>query len=93
MMQAEFADQETRHALYQEATDGLIRAEKIMKGSGAWLMSCIHARQNNGDLCLRWLERAKKSSLLPDADSITGHAHFTGVLEETWFITWIETHD
>ncbi len=91
MMQAEFADTEGKEALFVEAKDQLIRAEKIMPGSGAWLMSCIHARTNNGEMCVRWLERARKSSMLPDTETILNHAHFSEVVTEKWFFAWLKS--
>jgi hypothetical protein len=89
MMQAEFADAETRPQIYEEAKDELIRAEKIMAGSGAWLMACLHARQNKGDMCVKWLERARNTKMLPDKDTIQKHPHFKRVLEEAWFVKWV----
>lgn len=90
MLQAEFADVEVRDALYHEAKDLLIRAEKILPGSGAWLMSCMHARTNNGEMCVKWLDRAKKASMLPDVDTIKSHAHFSGALKQQWFSAWVK---
>lgn len=90
MMQAEFADAEGKEALFHEAQDHLIRAEQIVPGSGAWLMSCIHARLNNGALCVKWLDRAKNSSKLPDTETIQNHAHFAQAKGERWFVTWIK---
>lgn len=91
MMQAEFADADGKEALFHEAKDHLIRAEQIMPGSGAWLMSCIHARANNGALCVKWLERARKSSTLPDMDTVLNHAHFSKVVTEKWFVAWLKS--
>lgn len=90
MMQAEFAEAEVRPQIYQEAKDELIRAEGIMAGSGAWLMACLHARQNKGEMCVKWLERARNTSMLPDTETIQGHPHFKHVLEEEWFLEWVK---
>ena len=91
MMQAEFADAETRPQIYEEAKDELIRAEKILAGSGAWLMACLHARQNRGALCVQWLERARNTKMIPDTDIIQEHPHFKRVVEEDWFVKWMES--
>jgi hypothetical protein len=88
MMQAEFADDAGRVELYQESTDLLIRSERIMKGSGAWLMACIHARQQNQDMCLQWLERALGARMLPDVEEIRTHVHFSQVKDAQWFTEW-----
>lgn len=90
MMQADFADAATGEQLYQEATDLLIRAEGLMKGSGAWLMSCMHARRENGAMCIKWLERARKASMLPDLDMIRTHAHFATARDTKWFKDWMK---
>lgn len=90
MMQVDFADAATGEALYQEATDLLIRAEALMKGSGAWLMSCIHARRENGTMCVLWLERARKASMLPDVETIHTHAHFVKAKDTKWFKDWLK---
>ena len=88
MMQAGCSDAATGDQLYQEATDLLIRAEGLMKGSGAWLMACMHARRENGALCVQWLERARTSSMLPDVETIRTHQYFALVREATWFKDW-----
>ncbi len=88
IMQTDFADPATGETLYQEATDLLIRAEGLMKGSGAWLMSCIHARRKNGAMCVQWLERARKASMLPDLDTIRSHHHFANAKDAKWFKDW-----
>lgn len=88
MMQAELVAAEEREKLYQDATDLLIRSEKLMKGSGAWLMSCMHARRQNRDMCLQWLERALGAGMLPDVESIREHPHFGGVKDTDWFTEW-----
>ena len=90
MMQAEFADAETRPQLYQETKDELIRAEGIIAGSGAWLMACLHARQNSSNLCVKWLERARNTSMLPDTKTIQAHPHFKKVVDEAWFVQWMK---
>lgn len=90
MLQAEICDAETKEQLYQEATDLLIRAERLMKGSGAWLMSCIHARRDNGPMCIKWLERAKGASMLPDAETIEAHSHFDEAKKKSWFKEWLD---
>ena len=92
IMQAEFVDGATGEVLYQQATDLLIQAEGLMKGSGAWLMSCMHARRGNAEMCVQWLERARKSSMLPDLETIITHTHFAGVLEKRWFKDWAKHH-
>ena len=91
MMQAEFADAETRPQIYEEAKDELIRAEKILAGSGAWLMACLHARQNKGGLCVKWLERAHNTKMIPDIETIKKHPHFKRVLDEDWFVKWMKS--
>lgn len=91
IMQADFADPATGELLYQQATDLLIRAEGLMKGSGAWLMSCMHARRDNGALCVQWLERARKASMLPDVETIETHTHFAGARDKKWFKDWAKT--
>jgi hypothetical protein len=88
MMQASCSDAATGETLYQEATDLLIRAEGLMKGSGAWLMACMHARRENGTLCVQWLERARTSSMLPDVETIRAHPYFAQARETTWFEDW-----
>lgn len=90
ILQAEFAGAEDEERLYQEATDLLIHAETIMKGSGAWLMSCMHARRGNGKMCMQWLERARGASMLPTPDVIRGHMHFAKVKNEDWFKNWLK---
>ncbi len=90
MMQADFVDAATQDLLYQEATDLLIRAEGLMKGSGAWLMSCMHARRKNGPMCVLWLERARKASMLPDLETIQTHAHFEHAKDARWFKDWLK---
>ena len=89
MLQADLADAETGEQLYTEAADLLIRAEKLMKGSGAWLMACIHARRDNGALCVQWLERARGASLLPDVETIRSHAHFKTARDRKWSKDWL----
>jgi hypothetical protein len=89
MLQADLADAETEELLYTEAADLLIRAEKLMRGSGAWLMACMHARRDNGELCIQWLERARGASLLPDVETIRTHAHFKRARERKWFKDWL----
>ena len=59
-----------------------------MKGSGAWLMSCMHARRENREMCLQWLERALGARMLPDVQDIREHPHFKLVRETEWFIAW-----
>jgi len=90
MLQAEFADAENEELLYQEATDLLIEAETIMKGSGAWLMAGLHARRGNGKMCVQWLERARGASMLPAADEIRDHIHFTKAKSKDWLKQWLE---
>jgi hypothetical protein len=92
MMQAEFADAEMKAQIYEEAKDELIRAEKILAGSGAWLMACLHARQNRGGLCVKWLERAHNTSMIPDTETIQAHPHFKQVLDKDWFVKWMKSH-
>jgi len=92
MMQTDFADAAARETLYQEATDLLIRAEGLMKGSGAWLMSCMHARRENGQMCVQWLERARKASMLPDLETIRSHPHFAKAKDAKWFKDWQKNH-
>jgi hypothetical protein len=92
IMQTDFADASTAETLYQEATDLLIQAEGLMKGSGAWLMACLHARRKNGPMCTRWLDRAGKASMLPDLDTIRTHAHFANAIESKWFKDWLKQH-
>ena len=92
MMQTDFADIPTSETLYQEATDLLIRAEGLMKGSGAWLMSCMHARRDNGSMCVVWLERARNASMLPDLATIRAHAHFAKAKDAKWFKEWQKKH-
>ena len=91
MMQAEMADAEGKEVLNQEAKDHLIRSEKLMPGSGAWLMCCIHARANNGEMCLKWLDRAKKSKMLPDTGTIMNNPYFANAVTEKWFFTWLKS--
>jgi hypothetical protein len=93
MMQAEFAEGDAKITLFQEAKDHLIRAERVMPGSGAWLMSCIHARLNNGEMCIQWLERAKKASMLPHPKDIQSHAHFRTAINQPWFVKWLKAQD
>ena len=88
MMQAEMVEEHIRAELYQEATDLLIQCEKRMKGSGSWLMSCMHARRENQDMCLQWLERALSVGMLPDVNDIREHPHFKLVKHTDWFQTW-----
>lgn len=90
MVQADFVDAATQDLLYQEATDLLICAEGLMKGSGAWLMSCIHARRKNGPMCILWLERARKASMLPDVEMILNHTYFVTAKETKWFKDWLK---
>lgn len=92
MMQAEFVDTEGEEQLYQEATDLLIRSECLMKGSGAWLMSCIHARRDNGRMCVQWLERARGASMLPSGEVIRNHTHYEEARDKTWFKEWLRQH-
>lgn len=91
MMQAEFADAEARPQIYQEAKDELIRAEGVMPGSGAWLMACLHARQDKGDLCLKWLTRAHNTQMLPDLATIQNHPHFKNAVTQEWFVQWLDS--
>jgi len=88
MMQAEMVDDSVRVELYQEATDLLIQCETMMKGSGAWLMACLHARRENREMCLQWLERALSVGMLPDVEVIRDHPHFQLVKETEWFVVW-----
>lgn len=90
MTQAESSEEETREQLYQEATDLLIRSERLMKGSGAWLMSCMHARRDNGAMCVKWLERARGASMLPDVETIRAHPHFAEAKGRPWFADWLK---
>lgn len=90
MTQVDFVNAEIAETLYQEATDLLIRAEALMKGSGAWLMSCMHARRENGTMCIQWLERARKASMLPDVETIRTHAHFAKAKDTRWFKDWLK---
>lgn len=89
ILEAESTAADTSERLYQEATDLLLRAERLMKGSGAWLMSCIHARRDNGAMCIQWLERARSASMLPDIDTIRTHTHYAKAREKRWFHEWL----
>ncbi len=93
MMQAEFATDETKTQIYEEAKDELIRAESILAGSGAWLMSCLHAHQQNEAMCLQWLTRAQKTNMLPDLETIQNHPHYKRVKNEDWFLEWVKSVD
>ena len=91
MFQAEFTSGAEREALLHDAQDALIQAETLAKGSGAWLMACVHGRQGNEQLCRRWLERARDAGRLPERDQIESSAHLKPFAELTWFREWIET--
>ena len=84
MMQAELAHGEARRDLLDEATDVLLRAERVDPGIGAWQLACIHARQDNRELCERWLVRAHKNGLLPKREEILASPYFADTRIRAW---------
>ncbi|PCJ59165.1 MAG: hypothetical protein COA73_09235 [Candidatus Hydrogenedentota bacterium] len=85
LLHAEFAPPEAREEIWHEVKDALIRAEKIVPGSGAWLMACLHGRQQNPEMCRKWLERAKKHGALPDGVTIQSNPHLKLFHDSDWF--------
>jgi hypothetical protein len=85
LLQAEFAPPVARDAIWHDIKDALIRAEKIAPGSGAWLMACVHGRQNNAEMCRKWLDRAVKYDSLPDKEAVQSNPHLKPFREEDWF--------
>lgn len=90
MMQAEFAQGAMRRDLLDEATDLLLRAERVEPGIGAWQLACIHARQGDRELCKRWLERAHKNDLLPNRDQVLASPHFAESCMNAWIRTFLD---
>jgi hypothetical protein len=85
MLQAGMAQGGDRESLLDGAKDGLIRAERLRPGSGAWLLACISASSGNGDLCRKWLERALKYGTLPGPAELAQSAYLEGVRGQKWF--------
>ena len=82
MLQAEFATPDIHELLIHDAQDALVKAEMLQKGSGAWLMACIHARNANTDSALKWLQRAQNAGTLPPRETIEASPYFAGVRGE-----------
>lgn len=91
MLQAEFAAGHDRDVLLHEAKDALLHAETLSKGSGAFLMACVHGRSGSESLCQRWLERARDAGRLPARDAIEKSAHLRPFRERDWFRAWMDT--
>ena len=60
LVDLEFTPPEKREQLLIQMKDSLIQAETLIKGSGSWLMACLHGKMNEPEMCLRWLQRACK---------------------------------
>jgi hypothetical protein len=91
MMQAELTSGEARRDLLDQATDVLFRAERLLAGSGAWRIACIHARQGNRELCLRWLQRGRDLNTLPPVGEMRASAYFTEVRFKEWFREFVDS--
>jgi hypothetical protein len=91
IMQAEITTGQVRQECLEEATDALLRAEKLAPGSGSYKLACIHARAGNHSLCLRWLERARDRAALPAASDLRASSFFTGVHSEGWFEEFVRS--
>ena len=89
MLQAELAAGPDREILLHEAKDALFRAETLAAGSGSYLLACMHGREGNAALCMRWLERARQSGRLPGRADIEASTHLRAVREAAWFREWL----
>lgn len=85
LVQLEFAPPNRREEMLIQMKDALIQAEYLKKGSGSWLMACIHGRMKEAELCLKWLERARKNDALPEKQKLLNSSYFKAFHEETWF--------
>jgi hypothetical protein len=86
LVQFEFTPPEGREELLIQMKDALIQAEVLKKGSGSWLMACIHGRMNEATMCLKWLERAQKNNALPELLRLQTNTYMKGFRAEAWFI-------
>jgi len=90
LVELEFAPLDARGEILIKIKDKLIQAETIQKGSGSWLMACTHARMLETELCVRWLERARKNGALPDKEKVQTSSYFKGFRDEPWFVEFVE---
>jgi hypothetical protein len=93
LLQADFASGEARTALLDEARDLLILGEMRHPGSGAWRLACVSARMGQEKLCLKWLERARKTGTLPAKEIVAGAAELEAVHDKHWFKAFVRELD
>ena len=82
----EFVPPGRREEMLIQMKDRLIQAERLKKGSGSWLMACLHGRMKEPELCLKWLQRAQKNDTLPEKHKLHTSAYFKHFHEEKWFV-------
>jgi hypothetical protein len=93
LVQFEFTPPERREHLLIQMKDLLIQAETLKKGSGSWLMACLHGRMKEPEMCLKWLERAKKNSALPAKQKLQTSSYMKTFCQDQWFIEFTNTLD
>lgn len=86
LLQASLAPEPSRRVLMlNEAKDFLLKAEKLRRGSGSYLLAAISAQNGNRDLCRKWLVRAFDSASPPSIEALENDALFAAVRKTKWF--------
>ena len=86
LFQANLVPEPTSRAdMMDEAKDLLLKAEKLRRGSGSYLLAAISAQNGNRDLCRKWLMRAFNSAAPPKREAIEKDALFASVRKAKWF--------
>lgn len=77
--------------LYRKAKESFEAAEKIQSGSASYNLACIHALNNEGDACLKALEKARDDGLIPDETEIINDDDLKNVKESPWFAEFMQS--
>ena len=85
---AEMLEHAATEALFAEAKDMLMEAERNVPGSGSWLLACISAWQEQGALCQKWLERGLKYKTLPSKDEVFASPYMMKIQHHQWYKTF-----
>lgn len=76
--------------LYELALTQFETANAIHKGTASYNLACIYALRNEQEACLNALEFSRDHGSLPDTDEILHDPDMTNVLEQDWFINFID---